>query len=120
MNTPTSLSTEIKTALTSLREFSEGNCHVEDLADCLGYLKARVDEADKIKKTIQAMLVERGYLTDSGDTVESDVFRILLTLRAKSGKLDKVKLETKYPDVFADVWTRGYGTSPVITSKSVA
>lgn len=120
MNTPLNISKEIKSGLALLREFSGSDCHLEDLVDCYGLLKSRLDEAEKLKKEIQAKLIEKGHLTESGDTIQSDSFRVLFTLRAKSGRLDKIKLETKYPDVFADVWTRGYGSSPVITSKSVA
>ena len=119
MKSPSSISQSIKKSLADLREFSEGDCHAEDLADCFGYLKARIDEAGKIKATIQAKLIEQGELVDNGDTVESDTFRVLLSMRAKSGKLDKTKLETKYPEVYADVWTRGYGSTPVLTTKNV-
>lgn len=119
MQTPNSISQSLKASLAALREFSEGDCHLEDLVDCFGYLKARIDEADKLKKEIQVKLIKQGEMADSGDTFVSDTFRVLLSLRAKSGKLDKTKLETKYPEVYADVWTRGYGSTPVLTTKNV-
>lgn len=120
MNTPNTISKDVKTALADLREFAESDCHLEDLIDCYGLLCSRLRECESLKKEIQGKLIEQGGLSESGQAIQSDSFRVLFSLRAKSGSLDKVKLESKYPEVFADVWTRGYGSSPVITSKSVA